>query len=285
MQSGDRSFSGLTPPAGWPDPRRYDGHVRASFVVLLLAGCAGPTPWAPLPDAPRADAAAWSGDGSRVFGVPSGGPRTGPTGPSGCAARVLVVFDRSGSMAASWEDGSPRWRVAADALDAAIQPLASHLTVGAILFPSIESGVPGECAPVDPVEAQLPYDDGATFLAAWRVLWDSPAVSGSTPLDTAFDAASASLPTDDVVTAVVLLTDGEPTCRGPTPATTHAAAWLARGIRTFVIGLPGTAGSATLEAIAAAGGTGAPISPSDAASLTSGLRSFLGDVVVQACAE
>jgi hypothetical protein len=188
-------------------------------------------------------------------------------------------------MALPWEDGVPRWRVAADALDEAITPLADRLTVGAILFPSSEPSGSGVCAPVDPVEAQLPYADAPSFLDAWRSRWESAEPFGDTPIDTAFDAADASLPGDDVSTTVVLLTDGEPTCRGPVDATSHAEAWAARGVRTFVIGLPGASGAETLDAIARAGETGSPISPSDAAALTEGLRLVLGDAIEQACAE
>lgn len=249
--------------------------------AVVLAGCTPP----PAPFAAGRDAAGVDGRSGPVGG-PSGGPSSGGSGgTTECDARVLVVFDRSGSMASPWEDGAPRWRVAADALDAAIAPLADRLTVGAILFPSSEPSSTGVCAPVDPVDAQLPYTDGPSFLDAWRARWESAELLGDTPLDTAFDAADASLPDDAVVTAVVLLTDGEPTCRGPVAASTHAEAWAARGIRTFVIGLPGVSGAATLDAIAAAGQTGSPISPSDASALTADLRSFLGDVLDQACAE
>ncbi len=206
--------------------------------------------------------------------------------PPDCSARVLVIFDRSGSMNLPWEtsDGeAPRWVVARDALALALEPLAASLTVGAILFPSGSSSELGMCAPVDPIEAQLDYRDGDAFLDAWDAFWSSAVVEGSTPIDIAFDRADAALPDDDVVTAVILLTDGAPTCEGPVPAWDHAADWRARGITTWVVGIPGAFGVAVLDRIALDGGSEASLDVGDPSALTSALRSILGEAVEQAC--
>jgi hypothetical protein len=258
-------------------------------VLLALSGCGAETPFAPSDldrDAgPRPDGARPPAPPTIVVG--GGGSGGGSGSGDACGARVLVIFDRSGSMRELWStpDGdAPRWQVAAEALEGALAPLADRLEVGAILFPSLEVDVPGECSPVDPIERQLDYADGATFLAAWRARWERPELFGMTPIDSAFESADAALPDDGAITAVVLLTDGEPTCAGEVAATTYASAWAARGIPTWVIGLPGRSGSATLDAIASAGDTGSALSVGDPAALTRALGEIAGDAVEQSCA-
>lgn len=263
--------------------------VLATWLVAMLAcGCGqtvrGAPPWDANVDAPRGDAGVIYGTRPRT---PSSGGTT-RTEP-GCFAQLLVIFDRSGSMATEWSSGDvhgPRWQIAADALTTAITPIEDRLQVGAILFPSSSDvRIGGECTLVDPIESQLDYREGPDFVDAWEALWSSPALIGSTPLDSAFDAANDALDDAHDPTAVVVLTDGEPTCMGRTPAEQHAANWRARGIRTWVVGLPGASGSTVLEAIAIAGGTGASISAADPAALTAGLTEILGEQVEQACGD
>jgi hypothetical protein len=87
------------------------------------------------------------------------------------------------------------------------------------------------------------------------------------------------------LTAVVAFTDGEPNCipdgmGGPTlPAEQHAANWLSRGIKTYVVGLPGANGAQTLTAVAQAGGTMAYIDPSNPAELEMRLREVVEETV------
>lgn len=268
------------------------GPRSASILVALVAtACSSPVAgvprWDANVDAPREETGPLVGSiGARRSSSSTGGG-TGRTSTE-CFAQLLVIFDRSGSMAMKWDSGdvhAPRWQVAADALTAAVEPLADRLEIGAILFPSVEESAFGVCSPVDPIEAQLDYRDGPSFLDAWATLWESPEVLGSTPIDSAFDSADDALTGAHSVTAVVLLTDGEPTCSGPVSATERAATWHARGIDTWVIGLPGTRGGGVLDAIAAAGGTGGPLSVDDPAALTAALTEILGGRVDQACSE
>jgi hypothetical protein len=257
---------------------RYPLRVRClALLVLALLGCSPAVPYAPAPDGSvRPDGAA----------VPIGGGGGGGGGTVECRGRVLVVFDQSASMAEPWVGRMPRWRIAADAVLEALAPLADRFEVGAILFPSTVNEAPDRvCDAVDPVSAQLPFTDGAAFLAAWRERWTRADLLFGTPIDTAFAAADASLPSDGVVTAVLLVTDGDPTCDGRTSAETFAENWAARDVPTFVVGLPGGRGSDVLAAIASAGGTGAPIEPADAASLAASLVGILGLVADQACVE
>ncbi|MCB9596784.1 MAG: VWA domain-containing protein [Sandaracinaceae bacterium] len=261
------------------------------FAGLLLVFClAACDPSAP-PPATWDDLDASRPDGSFRVGSPSvgggGGGGGGTTRPPECGARVLVVFDRSGSMNEAWTtdagEEAPRWQVASDALTAALEPLAARIVAGAILFPTSMEREPGLCAEVDPIGAQLPFRDGAAFLSAWRALWAHGEVGGSTPLDVAFRRADEALPIDDEVTAVVVLTDGMPTCAEATAAWDYAAEWSARGVQTWVVGLPGAFGVDVLDQIAAAGGTGAALSVDDPAALTSALSGIVGDAVDQAC--
>ena len=268
--------------------------VRLVLAFSLLAlGCAehaaAPPTWSDLDAEPPPS----TGSGAPRSGAPpSGGGGTTPPPGGDCHARLLVIFDRSGSMSEPWETDAgpePRWRVAADALDAALTPLADRLEVGAILFPA-PSAAPSSCGDVDPIEAQMPFEGGAAFLVHWRSAWDSPVLGGSTPLDAAFDRADEALsPADDTVTAVVVLTDGQPSCRGLVLAEEHAAAWQIRGIATYAVGLPGAFGGSgvaaeeMLNAIARAGGTDAYLPVDDPAALTEGLANIAGGALEQAC--
>ncbi|MCG8553760.1 MAG: proprotein convertase P-domain-containing protein [Proteobacteria bacterium] len=72
---------------------------------------------------------------------------------------------------------------------------------------------------------------------------------------------------------VILLTDGEETCSG-TP-TIEAAALLAAGIKTYVVGLAISSGN--LDAIAAAGGTGTAFFAGNQAQLSAALASIVSD--------
>jgi hypothetical protein len=258
----------------------------------LVMGCATQVPFAAARDA-NADAP-WDPNGPH----PGPGPRVG--GPSdaghdaardaslvsgGCAPRILVVFDRSLSMQTSWNGSGPRWQVAQQSLASALTPHEAQLTVGAILFPSSDLTAPGDrCAAVDPIDRQIPFEACPTFLVAWSTTWSTPRLLGSTPIDTAFDAADAALTGAGAETAVVLLTDGEPTCTGSVDASRRAATWHTRGISTWVVGLPGSeAGTTYLDAIARAGGTTAPLSVDDPSALSTALGNIARTQVESQC--
>lgn len=264
-----------------------------ALFALLALGCTerpGPPPTFSDRDAEAPHPGLYTGL-ARTGASSVGGDGT-PSSTGDCHARLLVIFDRSGSMSEPWEtaDGpAPRWRVAADALDEALTPIADRLEVGAILFPA-PSSAPSSCGDVDPIEAQMPFEGGTAFLAHWRSAWESPVVGGSTPLDAAFDRADQALdPAVDTVTAVVVLTDGAPTCRGVVLAEEHAATWHDRNIATYAVGLPGAFGVGgvtaedVLNAIARAGGTATYLPVDDPAALTEGLASIAGGALEQAC--
>jgi hypothetical protein len=192
---------------------------------------------------------------------------------------VLVVFDDSGSMSAAWGD-RPRWLAAAEAIRDAVSSVAEFMTVGAIIFPS-DNG----CA-VDSIDTQgqIRFLRGASFLTAWDRFIATNVVRGSTPLGDAMLVADMALqarePEGQV--SVVVLTDGAPNCN-TAPLMTLPPIWLAAGIRTHVVGLPGSESAVTLlDQIAAAGGTEHHISPDDPRTLRRQLASIVGETVVSA---
>jgi hypothetical protein len=193
--------------------------------------------------------------------------------------KVLIIFDDSGSMSALWGD-KQRWLAAAEAVRDAIGSVAEFMTVGAIIFPS-----DGSCA-VDPIDAQgqIRFLPGDTFLSAWDRFIATNVVRGGTPLGDAMlvaDTALQEIEVDDQ-TNVVVLTDGEPGCN-TAPLLTMPATWLEQGIRTHVVGLPGSESAVTLlDQIAAAGGTERQISPDDPRTLRRQLASIVGETVVSA---
>jgi hypothetical protein len=212
---------------------------------------------------------------------------------------IVVVFDQSDSMKQPYMtmdggtgDGGaalPKWQVARDALVAALQPQQSILNVGAIFFPTISTG--NTCSMVDPIgnaPPQIKIEPGKKFLTDFQAHFNAPGWSLilGTPTVDALKAADTALPDPSPLKgqrAVVLLTDGAPTCD------TVQADILApvqdmykRGIKTYAIGLPGSASAANLlDAIAQAGGTGSYLSPSDQTGLETALAGITSSTIDQ----
>lgn len=169
---------------------------------------------------------------------------------------VLVIFDNSGSMDAHWENGS-RWQVANRALNDALLPVATSLKVAAIRFPlESECGVPEFASSL-----QFGWQLAGDFLTAWNEQAVRPV--GGTPLGQAFLAADQAIANaqergllEDRFN-VMVLTDGEPNCdTDPALLSELPAKWLERGVKTHVLGLPGSDAAAhLLQSIAEAGGT------------------------------
>ena len=171
---------------------------------------------------------------------------------------LLVIFDKSGSMASRWDERT-KWQVANEALLKAIAGVVDNLTLGAIFFPQ-----PGGCevAPLDG-GSQLNFMTGRQFMSTWQETAGMRSPEGSTPLELAFRVANQAIERGCELGLlndrfrVVVVTDGEPTCSDDTGAIVDMAAeWNRVGVETWVMGLPGSASaSALLDAIAAAGGT------------------------------
>jgi hypothetical protein len=221
------------------------------------------------------------------------------TGSDGCGSvelvgsqsgNVLIVFDQSNSMNDGYAPGDagvshPKWQEARDAVLAAIGPLAGKLNVGAVFFPTVATG--NECSLVDPITAstQISLTPEPTFAKKWSAHFTTPfkTILG-TPLAVALQRADAAYvdPSPYVGTrVVVVLTDGAPTCDNvPADILAPVQRMAARGIKTYVVGLPGsTAASKLLDSIAAAGGTGKYLSPADPTALETQLAGIAGAAI------
>lgn len=206
------------------------------------------------------------------------------------AAVLQLVVDVSGSMnqSAPTTFGLTKWLVTRDALEAAVAALPSSTALGLLLFPnrttspSTTPRAPSECLRVDALVPVEPL--GAADSAQRKLLTDSlllATVDGNTPTHDAYTYAlnHGLLPnTLAGARAMLLVTDGAPTlslgCVGlgtvsapaPTaPIVEAIASARSLGIRTFVIGSPGSEATVEagvdarpwLSAAARAGGTGA----------------------------
>jgi hypothetical protein len=179
---------------------------------------------------------------------------------------LLLVFDRSGSMAADPATGRncnppatcpSKWNQATAAVNTAVAASQATIRWGLKLFSTTGNG----CV-VDP-GVQVPMDLNTAPAIATALGGAGPA--GSTPTTMAVTLAGdhlASLTTPNP-RFIVLVTDGQPTCAGnngngdDSPAAVAAvAAQAARGYGTFVIGVATASdamATATLTQMSAAG--------------------------------
>jgi hypothetical protein len=188
-----------------------------------------------------------------------GSPDSAPVDFGAGDLTLLVIFDKSGSMSSPW-DRRNKWQAASDSMVAGMAPYLDNLTIAAILFPK-----PDACqvAPLDD-PAQINFVPGRQFISEWVESACLNQPNGSTPMELAFRVAdqailgAKSLGLLEERFRVVLVTDGEPNCETQTQVLpVFAANWLEQfGVETWVIGLPGSEGAASLlDAIALAGGT------------------------------
>jgi hypothetical protein len=180
---------------------------------------------------------------------------------------VLVVFDQSWTMNDPWTDPNgvtgPKYAMAGNALIAAISPVAFKLNAGAIFFPTSPAPgfldlCPADVAPITQAPPQIPIVQAAQFVNLWRQHFAPPwaAVLG-TPLHKGLHQADLALRNPPGKTAMVIFTDGHWTCGDGTEVAT-VSGLLARGIKTYVVGLPGAYGIVGLDGLAQAGGTAKP---------------------------
>ena len=188
---------------------------------------------------------------------------------------VVVVFDQSDSMTQPFDpaDGGtagPKWKVATDAVAAGFASTVSELSMGAIFFPTKATG--NVCSTVDPIGTppQIPLEPGASFVSDFQAHFSAPGWTTilGTPTVAALTNTEAVLPEPSPSPGprtVVLVTDGAPTCdTKQADVVAPVASMAARGIKTYVLGLPGsTAVVSFLNAVAAAGGTGVASTPAD----------------------
>lgn len=181
---------------------------------------------------------------------------------------VLVVFDQSLTMNDAWTDpaggSSPKFLAAGKALLDAITPIVGQVNLGAIFFPTTAATnlldlCTADVAPFTTAPPQIAVASGATFITMWDQHFAPPwSTLLGTPLNKALAQAVAAASDPALVgeTAVVIFTDGQWTCEDGSEKTS-VEALLARGVKTYVVGLPGAAGTPGLDTLAIAGGTAA----------------------------
>lgn len=207
---------------------------------------------------------------------------------------LLIIFDQSQSMQEMWQM-TTKLEAAKQALVAAIMPLQDSLTVGAIFLPYPDA--PAAClmdpnaAVVQPIDGtgNIPFMPAAQFIQQFNSHWSMNGTGNGfgTPLNEAFDRASvaldAALPKLTGHVAVMVFTDGMPNCN-PNPMNTmiptkseptRAADWLAKGVVTYMIGLPGADGVQYLNDIAVNGGSGMYLTPDDPTMLADQLKQLI----------
>lgn len=187
-----------------------------------------------------------------------------------------------------------RLDAANEALIAALEPLAcanggmpgasdcdDPLSAAAVILPS----APGLCA-VDPLSSseQIPWQGASAFIGAWQSYWMTHQPLVGTPLAGALEVVDQELTAANRPgnTAVLILTDGEITCvPGHADPVVTIEDFRARGISTHVISVagmsfvPGSSGPVFNDALAAAGGSGTALNPTDTAQLVDAIPRVL----------
>jgi len=178
--------------------------------------------------------------------------------------------------------GATKWQSTRDALKSVIATLPDSLAAGLLFYPNMASQARSTPASPDTcvntragiAPALLTAAQKASLIAAL----DGTDPNGWTPTDAAYQHAlqAAILPTQlPGDKYILLITDGQPTLRGDCtsagngqgagitpvesqPIVDHVAAALGRGVRTFLIGSPGSEGGrAWMSEAAIVGGTAA----------------------------
>jgi hypothetical protein len=190
-------------------------------------------------------------------------------------AAIEFLVDSSGSLRETWMDETTRWQFVRDALVDSFSSMPTESATGLVFYPNVQwsAGIDGEgedfclltyeSAPI----AELSDGHRSELLAAVE---QQPTL-GATPTHDAYEYAISLLAENSAgrrAKAAVLVTDGAPTYAqgcvgdGVTPvdgeplADAARDAFVAHGIRTFVIGISG--GFESLSEMALAGGTPRP---------------------------
>jgi len=230
-------------------------------------------------------------------------------------ADMLIVLDRSGSMAADGNDARvDRWRPSRSAVVSLTEKLDTQIRFGLMTFPSPLSQAGMMCAP-DDYEClfdSITNGDGSSCTPGAinvpvaldtadkiKMFLDEVEPNGGTPtgptLETALEALNPDAVSPDAVISpkfVLLVTDGQPTCptgRGrdvnPTDIAQSTKAidgLLAKGVKTYVIGYD-TKSDASLASVldefATHGDTGTHRAVEDEASLLAEFQKIAGEIV------
>lgn len=222
-----------------------------------------------------ADGVSYQGCGLEPnLGVPSLGPRIACGGGAQCQpdtgrcaggscipAQVVLVVDRSASIAAN-----STWTWVRDELLRAVGAYQIETAFGLRTFPD------ATCTPGTPL---APAREARPALeAALR----PPTADASSPIASALSGLEPLFTGQDDGRAVVLLTDGDETCRSDADGSEAASSLLRLGVRTFTIGIGGSAQLSLLDQIARAGGTERARVAADASALRAALDGVLAEL-------
>lgn len=221
----------------------------------------------------------------------AGGTPMGVSAEDACAKSVdtatalpailQMVVDTSGSMnwPPGWKPASPndskppgatKWEITRDALLSAVEALPESVALGVNFYPNVQQE--GTTCLLEEVALPIALLGAADSEA--RASWDETVAGvepvGATPTHGAYRFGLTQLVATDMqgTKFVLLITDGTPTCTidcvcteddlpvDSAPLLEEAGAALADGIRTFVIGSPGSeATREVLSELALVGGT------------------------------
>lgn len=239
----------------------------AWLAVVLALGCA------PQEELPPGS----SGGGGRPPGIgpmdtgddSTGGAATGSGTDFDCgdaelgftplSPHVLLVLDASGSMMATWLDGTAevtRWHTLYQVVEVVVGAFDAQLYLGALVFPDAGHACDAPAVP----DVDVAPSNGATILA--KIPGPDDEVAGGTPTAAAVRSAASHLVdhAEDGPGSILLVTDGYPSCEGPDAAVGAVReAHDVHEIDTYVVGIAIDAESITiLSELAEAGGAQAP---------------------------
>jgi hypothetical protein len=247
-----------------------DGDEQEAAAGQLLPGTDGPV------FGDDGEVGDGTGDGESVPGYFDGQACAGQTAGAESAPSVLqLLVDTSGSMDqnAPGARGS-KWTVTRGAVLDAVRGMPEDTSVGVIFYPNVPNN---EMAPCIDRQTAVPLAElaGNNSQQRQRIqrAFQRQAPEGGTPTHDAYEYALSDMSSATGAVGdrfMVLITDGIPTyslgCVGTgqandvvdsSPLIAAAASAAARGIRTFVIGSPGSEGARdSLSRMAEAGGTG-----------------------------
>lgn len=197
-----------------------------------------------------------------------------------------LVIDTSGSMdwppgwAPTPDDdskppGATKWEITRDALDGAVADLAPEIALGASFFPNTTDEDDGVICLRNEVGVPIARLGSATSAEreAFQGALSGVVPNGGTPTQGAYRFGLEQLSDTNLAGSkfILLITDGTPTCTidcecnegnvpvDSDPLIADARAALDDGVRTFVIGSPGSEDTReVLSALATAGGTAKP---------------------------
>ncbi len=169
--------------------------------------------------------------GALLLGVPASTPAVTPsTDPPKCESDAMIVVDASGSMTGMGfgENTVTRIQHVRRALASVLPAVAPVRNLGLVVF---GPGARSQCQNID-----LRLPPGPNSAARIMAQVDGLQPYGQTPLTSAVAVAADALDFHDRPAVIVLLTDGEETCRGNPCALGNELKTTGAGVTVHVIG-------------------------------------------------